>query len=158
MTDHEAIVERLKAVRNASRNIVSLDAETINGMLRELADRIPTAAESILAANRDDLERMDPADPRYDRLLLNRARLESIASDLRNVASLPSPLDQVLEERVLQNGLGLKKVTVPLGVVGIIYESRPNVTFDVFALCLKSGNGVCRPVTGEGPWEQVPKR
>ena len=140
MTDHEAIVERLKAVQKASRGIVALDTEAINGMLRELADRIPGAAGSILAANREDLERMDPADPRYDRLLLNEARLEAIASDIRNVASLPSPLDQVLEERTLPNGLGLKKVTVPLGVVGIIYESRPNVTFDVFSLCLKSGN------------------
>jgi glutamate-5-semialdehyde dehydrogenase len=140
MTDHEAIVERLKAVQNASRNIVSLDAETIDDVLRELADRIPGATGSILDANRQDLERMDPADPRYDRLLLNGARLESIASDLRNVASLPAPLDRVLEQRVLPNGLELKKVTVPLGVVGIIYESRPNVTFDVFALCLKSGN------------------
>ncbi|NTU67429.1 MAG: glutamate-5-semialdehyde dehydrogenase [Chlorobiaceae bacterium] len=140
MTDHEAIVERLKAVQKASRGIVALDTEAINGMLLELADRIPAAAASILAANRQDLDRMDPADPRYDRLLLNEARLESIASDIRNVAALPSPLDQVLEERALPNGLEVKKVTVPLGVVGIIYESRPNVTFDVFSLCLKSGN------------------
>jgi glutamate-5-semialdehyde dehydrogenase len=140
MTDHEAIVERLKSVQKASRSIVALDTEGINGMLRELADRIPAAAESILAANRKDLERMDPADPRYDRLLLNKARLESIASDIRNVAALPSPLDQVLEERTLPNGLELKKVSVPLGVIGIIYESRPNVTFDVFSLCMKSGN------------------
>ncbi len=140
MTEHEAIVERLKAVRNASRGIVSLDEDAIDGMLRELADRIPGATETILAANRKDLERMDPADPRYDRLLLNEARLESIASDIRNVAALPSPLDQLLEERTMPNGLGLKKVTVPLGVIGIIYESRPNVTFDVFSLCLKSGN------------------
>jgi glutamate-5-semialdehyde dehydrogenase len=140
MTDHEAIVERLKAVQNASRGIVSLDADAINGMLRELADRIPGASETILEANRRDLERMDPSDPRYDRLLLNDVRLESIASDIRNVAALPSPLDLALEERTMPNGLELKKVTVPLGVVGIIYESRPNVTFDVFSLCLKSGN------------------
>ncbi|NTV25467.1 MAG: glutamate-5-semialdehyde dehydrogenase [Chlorobiaceae bacterium] len=140
MTEHEAIVERLKAVQKASRGIVALDPDAINGMLRELADRIPGAAEAILTANKKDLERMDPADPKYDRLLLNESRLESIASDIRNVAALPSPLDQVLEERTLPNGLSLKKVTVPLGVVGIIYESRPNVTFDVFSLCLKSGN------------------
>lgn len=140
MTEHEAIVERLKAVQKASRGIVALDPDAINGMLRELADRIPGAAEAILTANKKDLERMDPADPKYDRLLLNESRLESIASDIRNVAALPSPLDQVLEKRTLPNGLSLKKVTVPLGVVGIIYESRPNVTFDVFSLCLKSGN------------------
>lgn len=140
MTEHEAIVKHLQAVQNASRKIVTLDTETIDGLLVELADRIPTAAEAILEANRQDLERMDPADPRYDRLLLNEARLKAIATDLRNVAALPSPLDRVLEERTLPNGLELQKVSVPLGVIGIIYESRPNVTFDVFALCLKSGN------------------
>lgn len=140
MTEHEAIVKQLQAVQNASRKIVTLDTETIDGLLVELADRIPAAADAILEANRKDLERMDSADPRYDRLLLNEARLAAIASDLRNVAALPSPLDRVLEERTLPNGLELRKVSVPLGVVGIIYESRPNVTFDVFALCLKSGN------------------
>ncbi|RXK88564.1 glutamate-5-semialdehyde dehydrogenase [Chlorobaculum sp. 24CR] len=140
MTEHEAIVQHFQAVQNASRKIVTLDEQTINALLVDLADRIPAAAESILKANRKDLERMDAADPRYDRLLLNEARLDSIASDLRNVAALPSPLDRVLEERTLPNGLELKKVSVPLGVIGIIYESRPNVTFDVFALCLKSGN------------------
>ncbi|MGC8774130.1 MAG: glutamate-5-semialdehyde dehydrogenase [Chlorobaculum sp.] len=140
MTEHEVIVKQLQAVQNASRKIVPLNEETINSLLVELADRIPAASDAILEANRKDLERMDPADPRYDRLLLNEARLNSIASDLRNVAALPSPLDRVLEERSLPNGLELKKVSVPLGVVGIIYESRPNVTFDVFALCLKSGN------------------
>jgi glutamate-5-semialdehyde dehydrogenase len=83
---------------------------------------------------------MDPGDPMVDRLLLNASRLDAIAADIRNVASLPSPLDTLLESRVLPNGLNLKKVTVPIGVIGIIYEARPNVTFDVFALCLKSGN------------------
>jgi len=140
MTEHEAIVKHLQAVQNASRKIVTLDEETINGLLVELADRIPDAADAILEANRKDLERMDPADPRYDRLLLNDSRLKSIATDIRNVAVLPSPLNRMLEERTLPNGLELKKVSVPLGVIGIIYESRPNVTFDVFALCLKSGN------------------
>jgi glutamate-5-semialdehyde dehydrogenase len=140
MTEHEAIVQHFQAVQCASRKIVTLEEATIDGVLIELADRIPAATDAILEANRKDLERMDPADPRYDRLLLNEARLKSIASDIRNVASLPSPLDRVLEERTLPNGLELKKVTVPLGVIGIIYESRPNVTFDVFALCLKSGN------------------
>lgn len=140
MTAHELIVERLKSVVKASRKIVTLDPEVINSVLIELANRIPDAAEAILDANRRDLELMDSADPRYDRLLLNESRLESIASDIRNVASLPSPIDIVLEERTLPNGLELKKVTVPLGVIGIIYESRPNVTFDVFSLCLKSGN------------------
>jgi glutamate-5-semialdehyde dehydrogenase len=142
MTEHEAIVKHLQAVQNASRKIVSLDEKTINGLLIELVDLIPGATGSILEANRKDLERMEPSDPRYDRLLLNDSRLNSIASDIRNVAALSSPLSRVLEERTLPNGLELKKVSVPLGVVGIIYESRPNVTFDVFALCLKSGNAM----------------
>ena len=140
MTEHEIIVKQLQAVQNASRKIVTLDTKTIDNLLVELADRIPAAAEAILEANRKDLERMDAADPRYDRLLLNESRLKAIAADLRSVAALPSPLNRVLEERTLPNGLELQKVSVPLGVVGIIYESRPNVTFDVFALCLKSGN------------------
>ncbi|MBN1928036.1 MAG: glutamate-5-semialdehyde dehydrogenase [Chlorobiaceae bacterium] len=140
MTEHEIIVKQLQAVQNASRKIVTLDEDAINSLLIDLADRIPEAAEAILEANRKDLERMNPDDPRYDRLLLNEDRLKSIATDLRNVAALPSPLDRVLEERTLPNGLELRKVSVPLGVIGIIYESRPNVTFDVFALCLKSGN------------------
>ena len=140
MTEHEIIVKQLQAVQNASRKIVTLDTKTIDNLLVELADRIPAATEAILEANRKDLERMDSADPRYDRLLLNESRLKAIAADLRNVAALPSPLNRVLEERTLPNGLELQKVSVPLGVVGIIYESRPNVTFDVFALCLKSGN------------------
>ncbi len=140
MTGHEAIVENLKSVQAASRSIVTLGSGAINRALLALADSIPGAASKLLEANRRDLERMDPKDPRYDRLLLNEARLAGIASDIRNVAALPSPLDQVLEERTLPNGLDIRKVTVPLGVVGIIYESRPNVTFDVFSLCLKSGN------------------
>jgi glutamate-5-semialdehyde dehydrogenase len=140
MTEHETIVKYFKAVQSASRKIVTLNEQTINALLIELADRIPAAADAILEANQKDLERMDSADPRYDRLLLNESRLNAISSDIRNVASLPSPLDRMLEERTLPNGLELKKMSVPLGVVGIIYESRPNVTFDVFALCLKSGN------------------
>jgi len=136
----ESIIQQLHAVQQASREIITLTDEAINHLLCDLADRIPAHQEAILAANKKDVERMDPADPMVDRLLLNPARLKAIAADIRNVASLTSPLDVVLEERMLQNGLGLKKVTVPIGVIGIIYEARPNVTFDVFALCLKSGN------------------
>ncbi len=136
----ETITKQLGAVLQASREIITLTDEAINRLLCDLADRIPAHQETILTANKKDVERMDPADKMVDRLLLNPARLEAIAADIRNVASLTSPLDVVLEERMLQNGLGLKKVTVPIGVIGIIYEARPNVTFDVFALCLKSGN------------------
>ncbi|NTW68743.1 MAG: glutamate-5-semialdehyde dehydrogenase [Chlorobiaceae bacterium] len=136
----ETIIRHLEAVRKASREIVTLSDECINQVLSDLALRIPAHHEELLSANMKDLERMDPADPMFDRLMLNASRLQGIADDIGNVSSLPSPLDLVLEERELPNGLGLKKVTVPMGVIGIIYEARPNVTFDVFALCLKSGN------------------
>ena len=136
----ETITKQLRAVQQASREIITLTDEAINSLLIALAESIPANQEAILQANKKDIERMDPADPMVDRLLLNASRLDAIAADIRNVASLPSPLDSLLEARVLPNGLNLKKVTVPIGVIGIIYEARPNVTFDVFALCLKSGN------------------
>ncbi len=136
----DTITQQLIAVQQASREIITLTDAAINSLLCALADSIPAHRDAILQANQKDIERMDPADPMVDRLLLNASRLDAIAADIRNVASLPSPLDTVLEERVLANGLNLKKVTVPIGVIGIIYEARPNVTFDVFALCLKSGN------------------
>ncbi|NMW20604.1 MAG: glutamate-5-semialdehyde dehydrogenase [Chlorobiaceae bacterium] len=136
----ETITKQLRTVQQASREIITLTDETINHLLLALADSIPVHYDAILQANQKDIERMNPADPMVDRLLLNTSRLDAIAADIRNVASLSSPLNAVLEARVLPNGLNLKKVTVPIGVIGIIYEARPNVTFDVFALCLKSGN------------------
>jgi glutamate-5-semialdehyde dehydrogenase len=136
----ETITKQLRAVQQASREIITLTDEAINRLLCALAESIPAHQVAILQANRKDIERMDPGDPMVDRLLLNASRLDAIAADIRNVASLPSPLETVLEERVLPNGLNLRKVTVPIGVIGIIYEARPNVTFDVFTLCLKSGN------------------
>lgn len=136
----ENIIRQLEAVRQASREIITLSAEKINGLLLDLAERIPSHHGALLEANRKDLERMNPSNPMYDRLLLNESRLVGIAGDIRNVASLPSPLGHVIEQRTLPNGLYLRKITVPLGVIGIIYEARPNVTFDVFTLCLKSGN------------------
>ena len=136
----EAIYKQLEEVREASRKLCMLPDSDINDILTDLADRIPGRAQAILEANRKDLDRMDPDDPKYDRLLLDDSRLEAIANDIRNVAGLSSPVGRILENRALPNGLLLKKTTVPLGVVGIIYESRPNVTFDVFSLCLKSGN------------------
>jgi len=136
----ETIYKQLEKVREASRKLCTLSDSDINSLLNDIADRIPANSQTILEANQKDLDRMDPNDPKYDRLLLSTSRLESIASDIRNVAELPTPVGRILEKRTLANGLALKKTTVPLGVVGIIYESRPNVTFDVFALCLKSGN------------------
>lgn len=137
----QATIEgKLKAVRTASRRLIRLSDADIADILNQLADLTMENADLLLAENRKDLERMDPANPKYDRLLLSEERLQGITVDLRKVASLPSPLNQVLEERSLPNGLQLSRLTVPLGVIGIIFESRPNVTFDVFALCLKSGN------------------
>ncbi len=134
------ILEQLHATRQAARKLNQLSNADINTILNRLADACVAQTPALLAANQQDLDRMDPADPKYDRLLLNTQRLQDIANDIRKVAQLPSPLGQVLEEKTLPNGLELKKITVPMGLIGIVYESRPNVTFDVFALCLKSGN------------------
>lgn len=136
----EEIISNLQKVSRASRKIVSLTDNQIQDILNGLADLAMEKKEYILTENKKDLDRMDPENPKYDRLLLNEDRLKAICDDLRNVANLPSPLNIKLEERTLPNGIELSRVTVPLGVIGIIYESRPNVTFDVFALCLKSGN------------------
>lgn len=129
-----------RSVQGASRRMSLLTELKINEALLALADAAVNDIPSILAANRKDLERMPGSDPRYDRLKLTEQRVRDIASDIRNVAALPSPLGIMLEERKAKSGLALRKVTVPLGVVGVIYEARPNVTFDVFSLCLKSGN------------------
>ncbi len=132
----------LEKTRLASRRLANCSDAQIKEILLQLADATIRHTESIIAANQLDLARMDPQDPKYDRLLLNPARLADIAADLRKVAELPSPVGKILESRALPNGLLLKKRSVPLGVIGIVYESRPNVTFDVFALCIKSGNAV----------------
>jgi glutamate-5-semialdehyde dehydrogenase len=127
-----------KAAR--SLNLVS-DAQ-INNVLVDLAEQAIANTGFILAENDKDLSRMDKSDPKYDRLLLNEKRIGDIAQDLRNVSQLNSPLGLLMDERTRPNGLHISRITVPLGVIGIIYEARPNVTFDVFSLCLKSGN-VC---------------
>lgn len=129
-----------KAVKEASRGLNRIGDETINQVLRAVADEAERASEEILAANRRDLSRMDASDPRYDRLKLTRERIAGIAADMRQVAELPSPLNRTWSETERPNGMTIKKVSVPFGVIGIIYEARPNVSFDVFSLCLKSGN------------------
>ena len=124
----------------ASRLLATLTDEQRNEVLTAVADAIVAQKERLLAANAADLERMDASNPLYDRLMLTDARLEAIASDMRHVAALPSPLGRVLMQRTLPNGLRLSRVSVPFGVIGMVYEARPNVTFDVFSLCFKSGN------------------
>jgi glutamate-5-semialdehyde dehydrogenase len=130
----------LKAVREASRTLGLLAEEKVNAVLLALADKAEKNTAVILAENKKDLDRKPESDPSYDRLKLTEQRIKDIAHDLRKVATLPSPLRIRLEKKVLDNGLDMEKITVPLGVIGIIYEARPNVTFDVFSLCLKSGN------------------
>lgn len=126
--------------KNASRQVALMTDEERNAVLEKVADRIETDIPQLLAANKEDLKQMSPDNPLYDRLLLTRQRLEGIAADMRNVAHLPSPLGIVTEQRTLPNGLRLWRESVPFGVIGVIYEARPNVTFDVFSLCFKSGN------------------
>lgn len=128
------------AVQAASRKLALLTDEEINRILNAVADAAMTRASYILAENEKDLARMDKENPKYDRLKLTEERLKGIAEDMRNVAILPSPVGRILKETVCPNGLKLTKISVPFGVIGIIYEARPNVSFDVFSLCLKSGN------------------
>ena len=132
--------ETFKRVKAASPSLALLTDDERNEILRAVADAIVQNKEQILAANASDLARMDKDNKVYDRLLLNSQRLDDIASDMRHVASLESPLGKVLKEKTLPNGLYLRRICVPFGVIGMIYESRPNVTFDVFSLCFKTGN------------------
>ena len=132
--------ETFKKTKLASRLLATLPDAKRNEVLLAVADAIAANKQRILAANAIDLAKMDPKNPLYDRLQLTDKRLDDIASDMRNVSRLPSPLGRVLKESTLPNGLRLKRVSVPFGVIGMIYEARPNVTFDVFSLCFKSGN------------------
>lgn len=134
------IQEQLKQAHSASRQLIMLDNETIHHILTEAANALLDRQQEVLEANAQDLSRMDPANPKYDRLKLNETRLAGIADDMRNVASLPSPLGKLISETTRPNGMVIRKVSVPFGVIGVIYEARPNVTFDVFSLCFKSGN------------------
>jgi glutamate-5-semialdehyde dehydrogenase len=124
----------------ASRKLSLLDTNTINTVLLMVADATVENTEFIIAENQKDLSLMDEFDPRYDRLLLNKSRIAKIASDIRNVVTMPSPVGRILLENIRPNGLKISKVSVSFGVIGVIYEARPNVTFDLFSLCLKSGN------------------
>lgn len=126
--------------RKAASALASKSSEQRNRLLIELADKILGSVPELLQANAADLALMDKSNPLYDRLMLTEERIGAIASDMKNVATLPDPVGRVLEKRVLPNGLELEKRAFPYGVIGIVYEARPNVTFDVFSLCFKSGN------------------
>ena len=132
--------DTFERVKRASKSLALLTDEQRNEILNAVANAIINHKERILEANAQDLAKMSKDNPLYDRLQLTDSRLEGIASDMRNVATLPSPLGHVTKQKTLPNGLRLCRVSVPFGVIGMIYEARPNVTFDVFSLCFKSGN------------------
>ena len=129
--------ERAKA---ASKELALIADSRKNDILCAVADAIVSNKEALLAENAKDLARMEKSNPLYDRLQLTPERLDGIASDMRHVATLESPLGKELKHKILDNGLILTRVSVPFGVIGVIYEARPNVSFDVFSLCFKSGN------------------
>jgi glutamate-5-semialdehyde dehydrogenase len=131
-----------KEANDAAAALSVIEGNKINEVIRDLAEAVIAKASSLLEANRKDLAAMQKDAPNYDRLELTQQRIEGIASELRQVATLQTPLGEILEKRELPNGLSLSKLRVPLGVVGVIYEARPNVTFDVFALTFKTGNAV----------------
>ena len=132
--------ETFQKVKAASKTLGLLSDKQRNEILQAVADAIIAETPALLAANAEDLAKMDKTNPLYDRLQLTEQRLQDIASDMRHVSTLPSPLGRVLKDKTLENGLHLQRVAVPFGVIGMIYEARPNVTFDVFSLCFKSGN------------------
>lgn len=127
-------------VKCASRSLTLIPDNRRDEILLAVADAIGDNEAILLEANAKDLSRMEKSNPLYDRLQLTHDRLCGIASDMRHVAALPSPLGKVLKDKVLDNGLHLRRVSVPFGVIGMVFEARPNVAFDVFSLCFKSGN------------------
>ena len=134
------LTDTFRQARAASKELALLPDRRVNEILQAVADTIVERTPWLLEANAQDLALMDEANPLHDRLKLTTERLADIAADMRNVSRLPSPLGRTLAEKTLPNGLRLRKVSVPFGVIGMVYEARPNVTFDVFSLCLKSGN------------------
>lgn len=132
--------ETFQKVKTASKTLSLLSDEQRNDILQAVADAIIAETPALLKANAEDLAKMDKTNPLYDRLQLTEQRLHDIAADMRHVSTLPSPLGRILKEKTLDNGLHLQRIAVPFGVIGMIYEARPNVTFDVFSLCFKSGN------------------
>lgn len=136
----ESIIPLLEKAQLATRSIKSLPDAGKQAILRALAEQLMVQAGEIIAENKKDLDRMADTDPKKDRLLLNTERIKSLSDSLQDIALLPDPSNQLLSEKKLENGLLVRKQTVPLGVVGVIYESRPNVTVDVAALCIRSGN------------------
>lgn len=136
----KSVKQDLLNTKEISYTLLQINQQHINKILLDLANLLEDNITNIIYYNKLDLVKMSKDDPKYDRLELNEIRIRSLSHDLRKVSELESPLNKVLEFRELPNGLKLEKKTVPLGVVAVIYEARPNVTIDVFSLCLKSGN------------------
>ena len=136
------LIEQLKIVKKSAMQLLNIDEVKKIEILNVLAEKLEENMNLIIEQNKLDLAKMSIQDPKYDRLELNKERIIAIANDVRKVALLESPLNKILEQRQLPNGIELSKKTVPLGVVAVIYESRPNVTIDVFSLCFKSGNAI----------------
>ncbi len=136
----KAVLPLLIKTHKAATSLQALPAQQLQQLLRALSDELVAQSKGLLKANAKDLAKQDPDNPRNDRLLLTEQRIKNIAASIKKVAKLPDPTGKVLEKRTLPNGLQLQKISVPLGVVGAIYESRPNVTFDIAALCLRSRN------------------
>jgi len=136
-TDYQNIFQQ---VQRARKSLNLLNDSSINEILNAIGDAVLIEKDFILSENKKDLDRMDINDPKYDRLKLTSDRINGIVADLRNVTQLPSPLGKIQLESTRPNGLKIKKISVPFGVIGIIYEARPNVSLDVFSLCFKSGN------------------
>ncbi len=134
------MLDQFITAKKASRGLALVSDDKRDEILRAVADAIKANEAALLEANQDDLSRMEQSNPLYDRLQLTPKRLADIASDMRHVSQLPSPLGRVLKEKTLDNGLRLRRVSVPFGVIGMVFEARPNVAFDVFSLCFKSGN------------------
>ena len=138
----ESILNQLQAAAKAKQILQQLAPDTKITILNAIAEGLIAHTTDVLKANKIDLDRMSDDDPKKDRLLLNSDRLKGLADSVKQIAQLADPTDQLLLKKILPNGLEIEKITVPLGVVGVIYESRPNVTIDVAALCIQSGN-VC---------------
>ncbi len=134
------MLDQFITAKKASRGLALVSNDKRDEILLAVADAIQANEAALLEANQDDLSRMEQSNPLYDRLQLTPKRLADIASDMRHVSQLPSPLGRVLKEKTLDNGLRLRRVSVPFGVIGMVFEARPNVAFDVFSLCFKSGN------------------
>ncbi len=135
-----AITEKLKAAKQAGYSLHSLSEDKIRAVLDDFAQALEDNSVPLIAENARDLEKMEQSNPLYDRLLLDSVRISAIAADIRKVARLPSPVGELCESRTLPNGAHLSRIRVPMGVVAVIYESRPNVTADVFSLCFRTQN------------------